>query len=360
MTSRIGKENMDDKKKEVVENTEIVPVEITEELLKEKLYEVRGVKVMLDSDLAEIYGYETKNFNRQVKNNAKKFEGDEFMFRLTKTEFDEILRCKNFTSSWGGSRYTAYAFTEQGVYMLMTVLRGDLAIKQSRALVRTFKKMKDYIVSNEMLPSNRHMLQLSMQVTNTAQSIVEIKHCLNQVEDNMALVMGELSDVVRKSELANILTEFSEGQSNRGYLFMNGQIFDSDVAYAEIYSQARSSIYVVDNFISTKTLQLLTHARDGVEIRVYSDNLMKGLTAIEYTDFRKQYTGLDIELYESGGVFHDRYIILDYGLDSEKIYLCGASSKDSGARITTILEDRDKDKYKDIIELLLNNNKLKL
>ncbi|WP_036947856.1 ORF6N domain-containing protein [Pseudobutyrivibrio ruminis] len=351
---------MDDKKKEVVENTEIVPVEITEELLKEKLYEVRGVKVMLDSDLAEIYGYETKNFNRQVKNNAKKFEGDEFMFRLTKTEFDDILRCKNFTSSWGGSRYTPYAFTEQGVYMLMTVLRGDLAIKQSRALVRTFKKMKDYIVSNEMLPSNRQMLQLSMQVTNTTQSIAEIKKSLNQVEDDIAIAMGELSDVVRKSELAEIFENFSEANACRGYLFYNGQIFDSDVAYAEIYSQASSSIYVVDNYISTKTLQLLAHAKDGVKIRVYSDNLMKGLTAIEYTDFRKQYTGLDIELYESGGVFHDRYIILDYGLDSEKIYLCGASSKDSGARITTILEDRDKDKYKDIIELLLSNNKLKL
>ena len=82
MTSRFGKENMDDKKKEVVENTEIV--EITEELLKEKLYEVRGVKVMLDSDLAEIYGYETKNFNRQVKNNAKKFEGASLCFALQK------------------------------------------------------------------------------------------------------------------------------------------------------------------------------------------------------------------------------------------------------------------------------------
>lgn len=98
-----------------------------------------------------------------------------------------------------------------------------------------------------------------------------------------------------------------------------------------------------------KNIKYNPHAKDGVKIRVYSDNLMKGLSAIEYTDFRKQYTGLDIELYESGGVFHDRYIILDYGLDSEKIYLCGASSKDSGARITTILEDRDKDKYKDII-----------
>ncbi len=163
---------MDDKKKKAVENTEIVSVEITEELLKEKLYEVRGVKVMLDSDLAEIYGYETKNFNRQVKNNARKFEGDEFMFRLTKTEFEEILRCKNFTSSWGGSRHTPYAFTEQGVYMLMTVLRGNLAIKQSRDLIRTFKKMKDYILGNQSLIGQREMMQLSMQ---TASNVVEIK-----------------------------------------------------------------------------------------------------------------------------------------------------------------------------------------
>ena len=173
---------MDDKKKEVVENTEIVPVEITEELLKEKLYEVRGVKVMFDSDLAEIYGYETKNFNRQVKNNAKKFEGDEFMFRLTKTEFDEILRCKNFTSSCGGSRYTPYAFTEQGVYMLMTVLRGDLAIKQSRDLVRTFKKMKDYILGNQNLIGQREVMQLSIQTMENTTEISNLRMNLGSVE----------------------------------------------------------------------------------------------------------------------------------------------------------------------------------
>ena len=96
---------MAETKKNAAENTEIAVIEVTEELLREKLYEIHGVKVMLDADLAEIYGYETKNFNRQVKNNAKKFVGDEFMFRLTKTEFDEILRCKNYTSSCGVSRY---------------------------------------------------------------------------------------------------------------------------------------------------------------------------------------------------------------------------------------------------------------
>ena len=92
--------------------------------IKEKIYNIRNQKVMLDVDLAEIYGYETKNFNRQIKNNIEKFEGEDFMFRLNEDEF-ENLRCKNFTSSWGGSRYLPYAFTEQGIYMLMTVQNFD-------------------------------------------------------------------------------------------------------------------------------------------------------------------------------------------------------------------------------------------
>ena len=111
---------------------------INEETIQNKIYVIRGQKVMLDVDLAEIYGYETKNFNRQVKNNCQKFEGDDFMFQLTDEEVDELLRCKNCTLNRGDGRgkhvkYNPYAFTEQGIYMLMTVLRGELATKQSRA-----------------------------------------------------------------------------------------------------------------------------------------------------------------------------------------------------------------------------------
>ena len=98
--------------------------ELNEELIASKIYIIRGQKVMLDFELAEIYGYETKNFNRQVKNNNDKFDED-FMFQLSKEEYKEILRCKNFTSSWGGTRHLPYAFTEQGIYMLMTVLKGE-------------------------------------------------------------------------------------------------------------------------------------------------------------------------------------------------------------------------------------------
>ena len=98
--------------------------ELNEELITSKIYIIRGQKVMLDFELAEIYGYETKNFNKQVKNNNDKFDED-FMFQLSKEEYKEILRCKNFTSSWVETRHLPYAFTKQGIYMLMTVLKGE-------------------------------------------------------------------------------------------------------------------------------------------------------------------------------------------------------------------------------------------
>ena len=102
---------------------------IDEIMLQSKIHIVRGQKVMLDFELAEIYGYTTKRFNEQIKNNIERFDED-FRFKLTREEIDN-LRSKNSTSSWGGSRYLPYAFTEQGIYMLMTVLKGDLAIQGS-------------------------------------------------------------------------------------------------------------------------------------------------------------------------------------------------------------------------------------
>lgn len=137
--------------------TEILVID--ELTLQSKIHIVRGQKVMLDFELAEIYGYTTKRFNEQIKNNIERFDKD-FRFKLTREEV-ENLRSKNSTSSWGGSRYLPYAFTEQGIYMLMTVLKGDLAIRQSKALIRTFKRMKDYIIENQGLIGEREYLQMS-------------------------------------------------------------------------------------------------------------------------------------------------------------------------------------------------------
>lgn len=187
---------------------------LNHESLVKKIYIIRGQKVMLDFELAEIYGYETKNFNRQVKNNIEKFEGEDFMFRLTEEEMDD-LRCKIFTSSWGGTRYLPYAFTEQGIYMLMTVLKGKFAVRQSRALVRTFKQMKDYIVENQGLIGKREFLQLSMQITS---NVVEMQD-LRDVEDQVAEVMDTLNNVVHKSELSDLILDLSNPQLKYGFLW---------------------------------------------------------------------------------------------------------------------------------------------
>ena len=122
-------------------------IELTEENIESMIYEIRGQRVMLDFDLARIYGYTTRDFNNQVKYNIERFDND-FMFELTEDEVKNILRLKKSTANQLSSkrRYNPYVFTEKGIYMLMTVLRGELAIKQSKALIRLFEKMNVIII----------------------------------------------------------------------------------------------------------------------------------------------------------------------------------------------------------------------
>ena len=176
----------------------------------------------------------------------------------------------------------------------------------------------------------------------------------------MADVMDKLSNIVTHSELSEVMNEFGEPHIKRGYLVLNGNPFRADVIYDEIYRQAQKSIFIVDNYIGLKTLEKLINIQDGVDVSIFSDNLAKGLRKNTYIDFCKEYPNLNIRLFRSGGIFHDRYIILDYETDNEKIFLCGASSKDAGRRITSILEDPDRMKYNSMIKNLLKNNQLVL
>lgn len=244
--------------------------------------------------------------------------------------------------------------------MLMTVLKGDLATRQSKALIRTFKQMKDYIIENQNLIGEREYLQLSMQISENIHSTMELRSDLNHVEDQMAEVMDRLSNVVTRSELSDVMNEFGEPHIKRGYLVLNGCPFRADVVYDEIYRKAKRSIFIVDNYIGLKTLEKLINIQNGVAVSIFSDNLAKGLRENTYVDFCKEYPDLNISLFRSGGVFHDRYIILDYGTDDEAVYLCGASSKDAGSRITSILEDPDRRKYAPMIKELLENEQLVL
>ena len=154
---------------------------VDEKSIKDKIYIVRGQKVMIDSDLAKIYGYTTKAFNQQVKRNIGKFDED-FMFQLNDFEVKKLSRSQNVTLKNGSGhniKYNPYAFTEQGIYMLMAVLKGELAVKQSKALIRLFKEMKDYIIDNNNFIDVRDFMKLSIQT-------VENTNSLKRIEQNMA------------------------------------------------------------------------------------------------------------------------------------------------------------------------------
>ncbi len=310
-------------------------VVLTQESIQNRIYLIRGQRVMLDADLAEIYGYETKRFNEQVKNNIEKFDED-FRFQLTKNEL-ENLRSKFSTSSWGGSRYLPYAFTEQGIYMLMTVLRGDLATRQSKALIRLFKQMKDYIVENQDVLGSKALLQLATQTNQNTKDIAEIK-------DTMAT----------KEDLKKVMDNFVDPDTYKHFLILDGKKVEADLAYGKIYKSAKKSIDVVDNYISLKTLELFLSAKDTVEITLFSDNLhnRSRLTASMLKDFLQEYPKIHLQLKTTGGKYHDRYIAIDYGTEQEVIYHCGASSKDAGSKITTILKIDDTSLYRSVFNEL--------
>ena len=290
--------------------------------------------------LVEIYGYETKNFNRQIKNNIERFDGDDFMFRITKEEANN-LRCKNFTSSWGGLHYLPYAFTEQGIYMLMTVLRGDLAIQQSRMLVRLFKSMKDYLVENPQLLAPQSYYALMDKVEENSRHI-------NAVEDNIK------ANMVTRADLADFIRLFDQGTEAEEVLILDGQPFKADEAYQKIYRKAKQRIIVIDDYIGVKTLHHLAHAKPSVQVTIISDNKARPqLKAAEYKDFLTENSKRSISFIQSAGRPHDRYIVLDEGADNMKVYHCGASSKDAGRKITTITRIMDIEDYRTTIKSFL-------
>ena len=319
-------------------NEELQQLEIIDEKkLEDMIYVIRGQKVMLDFELAKIYGYETKYLNRQVKRNADKFD-DDFMFQLSKEEIDYLVRCQNVTSSWGGTRKPPYAFTEQGIYMLMTVLRGELAVKQSKMLIRVFKTMKDIIAESSNSYSIGEVLKLANKVNDNSNEIKELK------EDNKAI----------HNQLEVVMNYFVDPNKYKPFIIKNGQRIEADIAYADIYKKAKRSIIIVDDYIDIRTLSHLKACSKDIDITIYSDNLAKDKIDMGHINDFMIDTGINIKLLPTNKMFHDRYIITDYKLDSEVFYLCGPSEKDAGDKIATIIEITDQYKYHPIIDELVN------
>lgn len=299
---------------------------ITTDAIRSKVYILRGQQVMLDQDLAEIYGYQVKNLNQQVKRNLTRFPED-FMFQLTKEEVElvksQFVTSRNinyFEGQEGGRRKLPYAFTEQGIYMLATVLRGELAEQQSIFIMRTFREMRHYISQNQQFVTRNEMELLTAKVG----TITERQ---NRMEKKVEFIQKDVTILAD-----NFITD----NDKKDFVIYKGQKLEADIAYIEIYQQANKSIYVVDDYMNAKSLQHLSQKADGVEVVLFTENGKGGrgfLTNSLVKDFQNEYPTIRIKPNPD---CHDRLIILDYGEKTELVYHCGASSKDAGKKLCAI------------------------
>ena len=315
---------------------------LTVESIRNCVYMMRGQQVMLDGDLADIYGYELKAMNQQVKRNIERFPED-FMFQLTKEEF-ENLKSQFVTSSWGGIRKLPYAFTEQGIYMLATVLKGDLAVQQSIFIMRAFKEMRHYIRQNQQFVSQSEMSIVTAKVS-------ELSVQMAGAIDHQKLTDKAIEDIQKSIDTLN--ENFVSDKDFKNFIIYKGQKFEADVAYIDIYQQAAKSIYVVDDYMNTKSLQLLSQKNPGVEVILFTENGhgKRGfLTTSVVNDFLNQYPPLRIKPNPD---CHDRLIVLDYGLSTEQAYHCGASSKDAGRKLCAINKVESVQMIRPVVDALL-------
>lgn len=263
--------------------------------LKNKIYTIRGVQVMLDSDLAEIYGYETKRFNEQVKNNIERFDED-FRFQLTQDEVD-VLRSKFSTTNISTmSRSLPYAFTEQGIYMLMTVLKGELAVKQSKTLIRLFKQMKDFVLTNS---------QLFAEIDSIKKHLIESD--LHHKENDKRI--DELFTLMDKYKI-----EEKQG------IFFQGQIFDAYAKFESFIQSAKKEIVLIDGYVDLMVLERLAKKQKGVNVLLYTASKTK-ITNLDVQKFNAQYPTLTLNFTSK---MHDRFLIIDNSV----LYHIGASLKD--------------------------------
>ena len=313
----------------MAENTKLMMVDN----ICNRVYVIRGQQVMLDYDLAEIYGYEVKRLNEQVKRNITRFPED-FMFQLTKDEIPEdFLKSQIATLNENGNKRglhikkLPFVFTEQGIYMLATVLRGELAEQQSIFIMRAFREMRHYIKQNQQFVTQSEMRLVTAKVSEISVQVAGVVDWKNKAEDRF--------DSIQRS-IDTLNENFVSDKDFKNFVIYKGQKFEADAAYIDIYQQAKKSIYVVDDYVNTKTLQLLSQKQAGVEVILFTENGhgKRGfLTTSVVNDFIQEYPPLRIK---PNADCHDRLIVLDYGLTTEQAYHCGASSKDAGKKLCAI------------------------
>lgn len=277
---------------------EIIKIENVENLI----YEVRGVQVMLDSDLANLYGVDTKRINEAVKNNLEKFP-ERFSFKLTKDEL-LILRSKFSTANISSkSRSNPRVFTEQGIYMLSTILKSQTAVKVTIAIMDAFVIMRHYInYSNDMLYNRIFILE-------------------DKVDNNTK----------RLNEL------FDKFNNKNNSIIYEGKIYDAYSKLLDIFNEAKEEIIIIDNYANKELLDILRNIDKRIIV------ISKNIDYVLKKKYQEQYTNI---IFNIDNVFHDRYIILDKSI----VYVSGMSLKDIGKKYSYIYKINEEIFIKELLE----------
>lgn len=286
----------------------------TTEEIQNLIYTIRGKQVMIDSDVANLYHYETKRINEAVKRNIERFP-EEFCFRLTLSEFRN-LKSQIATSSleeqneYGGRRKLPLVFTEQGIAMLAPLLKNKIAVQVSIDIMNAFVKMRHFLKDNGKLFERVTTLEYQ------------------QIENN------------KKFDL--VFDQLQEKRIENRRIFYNGQIYDAYSLIIKIIKKAENKITIIDNYIDDSVLEMLSKKKDNVEVVILTSN-NSNIKNIDIQKFNKQYPTLKVAKTTS---FHDRFIIID----EKELYHLGASIKDLGKKCFAI----NKIENEEFIELVKN------
>ena len=266
------------------------------EIIKQKIYWIRGKQVMLDSDVAELYHYKTKSLNLAVKRNIERFP-EEFCFRLNEAEFQRLrFQFETLNNNGRGQhkKYLPYVFTEQGVAMLAGILKSDIAIKMSINIIKAFMEMRKFLMQN------------------------------GQIFERLTTVEYKLLEHDKKFE--NVFNELQKdkGEEVKQKIFFEGQVWDSYNIIIKIIKSAKEKILIIDNYIDDSILEMLSKKNKNVEVVILTSN-NSNISKLDIQKFNKEYSILKLAKTNK---FHDRFIIID----NKELYHCGASLKDLGKK----------------------------
>ena len=272
---------------------------LTIKTVKEKIYQVRGLQVMLDNELSEIYGIETKVFNQAVKRNEARFP-ESFRFQLTADEY-QALRSQFVTlkdlSRGQHRKFMPYVFTEQGVAMLSAVLKSRTAIDVSVQIMQSFVQMRNFFSSHGDL-------------------VMKIQH----IERNQ--ILHEAKNQEKFEAIFSALEE-KPMIANQG-IFFDGQVFDAYIFVSKLIRSAKKSIILLDNYIDKTVLEQLSNASKNIKIFILTKNITSNLR-LDVSKYNAQHTKIELIQF---GLSHDRFLIVD----QHDIYHIGASLKDLGKK----------------------------